>query len=388
LESLERRTVLSTVSGVSAADAAVEVDSPVEPSPAVVAGQDTQPSVVDALFISTHCPAGTTSLVDWSQALFEEETAEEKLEGIKEKLDEFEQELEELEKKWKELGPKYQDANENDNDEELRKLKPQIDEVVERVEKIKEEVGSIEDEIKEIEKALGQDADKDEIKALKDKIESLKGKIKDLEEAGARDSDEADQDGDAIPDNPPADDASDLGSLIPGSTLDLCLNPSAWNALAAANWGDGGTGHLDMFTASVDWDAIAAALSAQYSAAGTGDSIDQALDAVPPYDLSSLDNDTGAIDFVRWGAVDVPSNTDPGSFTAGDMVILGNGFRVFVGASLIIEIDRELYPDAWVQDDTPDGETVYSNLDNDTGAIDFSGPGWVEPPPDLLPLWR
>lgn len=48
------------------------------------------------------------------------------------------------------------------------------------------------------------------------------------------------------------------------------------------------------------------------------------------------------------------------TFTAGDRVILRNGFRVADGASLTVEIDRELYPDAWVQDDTPDGETVYS----------------------------
>jgi hypothetical protein len=48
------------------------------------------------------------------------------------------------------------------------------------------------------------------------------------------------------------------------------------------------------------------------------------------------------------------------SFTAGDLVILRNGFSVATGASLTVEIDRDLYPDAWVQDDTPDGETVYS----------------------------
>lgn len=48
------------------------------------------------------------------------------------------------------------------------------------------------------------------------------------------------------------------------------------------------------------------------------------------------------------------------TFTAGDLVILRDGFRVSAGASLTVEIDRTLYPDAWVQDDTPDGETVYS----------------------------
>jgi hypothetical protein len=48
------------------------------------------------------------------------------------------------------------------------------------------------------------------------------------------------------------------------------------------------------------------------------------------------------------------------TFTAGDLVILRNGFSVATGASLTVEIDRDLYPDAWVQDDTPDGETVYS----------------------------
>jgi hypothetical protein len=47
------------------------------------------------------------------------------------------------------------------------------------------------------------------------------------------------------------------------------------------------------------------------------------------------------------------------TFTAGDLVILRNGFTVSEG-TLTVEIDRALYPDAWVQDDTPDGETVYS----------------------------
>jgi hypothetical protein len=48
------------------------------------------------------------------------------------------------------------------------------------------------------------------------------------------------------------------------------------------------------------------------------------------------------------------------TFTAGDLVILRNGFSVATGATLTVEIDRALYPDAWVQDDTPDGEKVYS----------------------------
>lgn len=48
------------------------------------------------------------------------------------------------------------------------------------------------------------------------------------------------------------------------------------------------------------------------------------------------------------------------TFTAGDLVILRNGFSVATGAALTVEIDRDLYPDAWVQDDTPDGETVYA----------------------------
>jgi hypothetical protein len=43
----------------------------------------------------------------------------------------------------------------------------------------------------------------------------------------------------------------------------------------------------------------------------------------------------------------------------GDQVVLSPGFA-FEGNSLTIEIDRALYPDAWVQDDTPDGETVYT----------------------------
>ncbi|HVS14795.1 MAG TPA: hypothetical protein VMV46_12780 [Thermoanaerobaculia bacterium] len=45
---------------------------------------------------------------------------------------------------------------------------------------------------------------------------------------------------------------------------------------------------------------------------------------------------------------------------AGDRVILRDGFNVAAGASLTVEIDRTLYPDAYLQDDTPDGETVYA----------------------------
>lgn len=48
------------------------------------------------------------------------------------------------------------------------------------------------------------------------------------------------------------------------------------------------------------------------------------------------------------------------TFRAGDRVILSNGFSVAAGATFTVEIDRTLYPDAWVQDDTPDGETVYA----------------------------
>ncbi|HVS64138.1 MAG TPA: hypothetical protein VMT85_11620 [Thermoanaerobaculia bacterium] len=45
---------------------------------------------------------------------------------------------------------------------------------------------------------------------------------------------------------------------------------------------------------------------------------------------------------------------------AGDRVVLENGFNVDSGASLAVEIDTSLYPDAYLQDDTPDGETVYA----------------------------
>ncbi|KPJ82987.1 MAG: hypothetical protein AMS19_05935 [Gemmatimonas sp. SG8_23] len=48
------------------------------------------------------------------------------------------------------------------------------------------------------------------------------------------------------------------------------------------------------------------------------------------------------------------------TFTAGDLVILRDGFSVATGGTLTVEIDRDLYPDAWVQDDTPDGETIYA----------------------------
>lgn len=47
------------------------------------------------------------------------------------------------------------------------------------------------------------------------------------------------------------------------------------------------------------------------------------------------------------------------TFTAGDLVILRNGFSVAADASLTVEIDRALYPDAWVEDATPNGATSY-----------------------------
>jgi hypothetical protein len=47
-------------------------------------------------------------------------------------------------------------------------------------------------------------------------------------------------------------------------------------------------------------------------------------------------------------------------FTAGDLVLLRNGFSVASGASLAVEINRTLYPDAWVQDNTPAGEDIYA----------------------------
>jgi hypothetical protein len=45
---------------------------------------------------------------------------------------------------------------------------------------------------------------------------------------------------------------------------------------------------------------------------------------------------------------------------AGDRVILRSGFNVASGASLTVQIDQTLYPDAYLQDDTPDGETTYA----------------------------
>ena len=52
--------------------------------------------------------------------------------------------------------------------------------------------------------------------------------------------------------------------------------------------------------------------------------------------------------------------TGAATFTAGDRVVLQNGFSVGSGASLTVAIDTSLYPDAYLQDDTPDGETVYA----------------------------
>jgi hypothetical protein len=48
------------------------------------------------------------------------------------------------------------------------------------------------------------------------------------------------------------------------------------------------------------------------------------------------------------------------NFRAGSQIRLQNGFSVPAGATLSVAIQSALFPDAWVQDDTPDGETVYS----------------------------
>lgn len=74
---------------------------------------------------------------------------------------------------------------------------------------------------------------------------------------------------------------------------------------------------------------------------------------------------TGAIGAGTYEACSsLTSDGDLGSgaatFRAGDRVVLAAGFSVAAGASLTVEIDPALYPDAWVQDDTPDGETVYA----------------------------
>ena len=60
------------------------------------------------------------------------------------------------------------------------------------------------------------------------------------------------------------------------------------------------------------------------------------------------------------------------TFTAGDLVKLRSGFSV--DADFTITMDRDLYPDAWVQDDTPDGETVYAaRFYNDAAALVLEG---------------
>ncbi len=85
----------------------------------------------------------------------------------------------------------------------------------------------------------------------------------------------------------------------------------------------------------------------------------------------------GAGDYVACSTLAADGDLASGvaTFTAGDLVILRNGFSVSAEASLTVEIDRELYPDAWVQDDTPDGETVYSaRFYLDPTSLDLSSP--------------
>ena len=83
----------------------------------------------------------------------------------------------------------------------------------------------------------------------------------------------------------------------------------------------------------------------------------------------------GAGDYVGCSTLTADADLASGAatFTAGDLVILRNGFQVAAEASLTVEIDRALYPDAWVQDDTPDGETIYSaRFHVDASGLDFA----------------
>jgi hypothetical protein len=45
---------------------------------------------------------------------------------------------------------------------------------------------------------------------------------------------------------------------------------------------------------------------------------------------------------------------------AGDRVTLRANFNVDLGSSLSVQVDPSLFPDAYVQDDTPEGETAYA----------------------------
>lgn len=50
----------------------------------------------------------------------------------------------------------------------------------------------------------------------------------------------------------------------------------------------------------------------------------------------------------------------PTSLTAGTLVVLQNGFNVDAGTTLSVGTDSSLFPDAYLQDDTPAGETTYA----------------------------
>jgi hypothetical protein len=272
LESLESRTVLSTVSGVSAADAAVAGQSADDESPILAGGPGTDESVHNAAGAIADCPSSETNHNDWSQALLAEQSAKETLEGLEKKLAELEQKLKDLEKERRAWGHKFQEA-----EDKLAQSNPRIYGKEREAEEAKskearEKLNEVEGDIKKT---------KDEIDTTKLEIEKLK------KELGQ------DQDADALSDNPPAPDASGVNIDCP---LDL---------VPPFDLGDGGTGHLEMFLAPADWDVLAAANASQGLASDT-------------YDLSSLDNDTGAIDFVRWGAVDVPSHTNVGNIDLDD----------------------------------------------------------------------
>ena len=61
-------------------------------------------------------------------------------------------------------------------------------------------------------------------------------------------------------------------------------------------------------------------------------------------------------------------------FRSGHTVTLQSGFSVPVGATLTVQIDSSIFPDAYLQDDTPEGETVYAaRFYVDAGDLSMTG---------------
>jgi len=129
----------------------------------------------------------------------------------------------------------------------------------------------------------------------------------------------------------------DLTSLTPGSAdtfdhftayggsgavqFDLQLEDSGANIALVASARDGGS--FSTVTADSSLPSTYFAVEFEWKASDTGSSnghLDVWVDGSPVTGLSGLDNETGQIDFVRWGAVDGVDSTTSGTMNLDEFV--------------------------------------------------------------------